>query len=1160
MADENRASSPGTPGGPQALFNDLYENVPVALFSADREGRIQRCNRRAAELVGQPAEDLVGQPVFDLYADTPQGREKARAIFQRFMAGEKVEDHELQMQKADSTPIWIRLAFSAVRDAHGQIVGSHWLVGDITEHKRAEEVLRRSLGETAHSQRLLLALSQAAQAVQRARTPEAVHRAIGEQATGLGLDATVLTLDDDRNHLSVSYLTLKSGLVRTAERLTGLSAEGHRFPLAPGGFFEQIIAEGETVIRPLDATPIAEALPQPLRRLAGRLVALLGWQQMIIAPLTIGGEIEGLLVITGTDLTDSDVPAVTTFANQAAVAIENAQLYRETQDLAAFNEAIVQRMMEGIVIEDTEGYFTFVNPAAATLLGYSPDELVGRHWTSIVPLDQQPLVQAADERRLHGEADRYELDLSCRGGQRISVLVSGSPRFDEAGRFAGTMAVFSDISEQKRVEEALRESEERFRKVFEEGPLGMAVLGPDDRFLRANAALCRMVGYTEEELIGTSFVDITHPQDIDIGKAQARKLLSGETPYIQTEKRYVTKSGQTLWVNLTASLIRDEDGTPLYKLTMVEDITERQRAKRLLQALNQAALTMEQALTQEKVFAAIAGEFNKLGFACGVLLTDTGNEQLIPQYFSTATQGDEAAANQPDPEATERALPIESAPVFVETVRDNKTVLIEGVADIPQVAVQPLKRTTSQLANFLQRPKTILAPLIAEEEVIGLLTVHADDLNQRDIPAITAFAHQMAAAWRKAELLQDLEQNLQELKRTQAQLLQAQKMEAIGRLAGGVAHDFNNLLTTTIGYTDLLLKDLPVGSPLRADLEQIRIAADRAARLTRQLLAFSRKQVLQPKVLDLNAVVTGMERMLQRWIGEDVDLVTVLEPQLGSVQADPGQIEQVVMNLAINARDAMPAGGRLTIETANVDLDACYAHEHIDAQPGRYVMLAVSDTGVGMDAETRSHLFEPFFTTKERDRGTGLGLPTVYGIVKQSGGNIYVYSEPGQGTTFKIYLPRVEKTADRPRSRPTPIKLLRGSETVLLVEDEKAVRALVRRVLRQSGYTVLEAQQANKALRICRQYEEPIDLLITDVVLPGGTSGPDLARDLKGTHPEMEVLYISGYTDNAIVHRGVLDPGVAFMQKPFTPAALARKVRQVLDAPRNDPGGSGPQR
>src|SRR5579859_593843 len=394
-------------------------------------------------------------------------------------------------------------------------------------------------------------------------------------------------------------------------------------------------------------------------------------------------------------------------------------------------------------------------------------------------------------------------------------------------------------------------------------------------------------------------------------------------------------------------------------------------------------------------------------------------------------------------------------------------------------------------------------------------------------------------------------QDVTEQRSLQAQLLQSQKMEAIGQLAGGVAHDFNNLLTIISGYGQLLLENDKLDAPVRDHIKEILKAADRAASLTRQLLAFSRRQMLTPQVLDLNAVVGNVDKMLRRLIGEDIDLVTQLAPDLGRVKADPGQIEQVMMNLAVNARDAMPGGGKLTLETVNANLDESYTHTHFPTQPGPYVMLAVSDSGIGMDAATQAHMFEPFFTTKEKGKGTGLGLATVYGIVKQSNGYIWVYSEPGQGSTFKIYLPRVEADiAESPAEETSPV-VHQASETILVVEDEVALRSLVKGVLRGKGYTVLEASHAEAALSICEKHTGPIHLMVTDVIMPQ-ISGRELATRVANSRPEMKVLFMSGYTNEGIVHQGVLDRDTAFLQKPFTPSSLARKVREVLDAsPKN---------
>ncbi len=380
------------------------------------------------------------------------------------------------------------------------------------------------------------------------------------------------------------------------------------------------------------------------------------------------------------------------------------------------------------------------------------------------------------------------------------------------------------------------------------------------------------------------------------------------------------------------------------------------------------------------------------------------------------------------------------------------------------------------------------------------------------------------------------------------QLRQAQKMEAVGRLAGGIAHDFNNLLMVIQGYADLLTERLAEGDPLRRNAEQIQTASQRATSLTRQLLAFSRKQMLAPKVLSVQSVVGDMEKILRRLIGEDVQLETSSVPDLGLVKADRSQIEQVILNLAVNARDAMPEGGRLTIETANVDLDESFSHSSVMLSPGPYVMLAVTDNGCGMDVETQAHIFEPFFTTKEKGKGTGLGLATVYGIVKQSGGYVWVYSEPGRGTSFKVYLPRVWDEQTCPgRDRTIEGRTLpQGTETVLLVEDEKGVRELAREYLEMTGYTVIEAENGHTALELAALHSGPIHLLMTDVVMPG-ISGRELSARVKAIRPEIRVLFMSGYTDQAVVHHGILETDAVLLQKPFTVAALAAKLRDILN-------------
>ncbi len=386
-----------------------------------------------------------------------------------------------------------------------------------------------------------------------------------------------------------------------------------------------------------------------------------------------------------------------------------------------------------------------------------------------------------------------------------------------------------------------------------------------------------------------------------------------------------------------------------------------------------------------------------------------------------------------------------------------------------------------------------------------------------------------------------------ERKRLEEQLLQSQKMEAVGQLAGGVAHDFNNILTAIVGYTDLLAAELDGNVRQLEDLEEIRKAARRAAALTRQLLAFSRKQVLEPRIIDLNSVVLNLDKMLRSLISENIELKTDLANNLAAARADPNQIEQVIMNLAINARDAMPDGGTVTIETSNATLDDAYAAQHVSVIPGEYVMLAVSDTGCGMDEKTKSRIFEPFFTTKPAGRGTGLGLSTVYGIVKQTGGNIWLYSEPGKGTTFKIYLPAIAALPEDIGKVAPAEAVRRGGGTVLVVEDDEQLRRLTHRALASQGYTVLEADRGSTALDIARRHKGHIDLLLTDVIMPD-TNGRKLAETIRAARPGLRVLYMSGYPDGAIASHGMLEPGVAYLAKPFTTEAVTRRVREVLEA------------
>ena len=489
-------------------------------------------------------------------------------------------------------------------------------------------------------------------------------------------------------------------------------------------------------------------------------------------------------------------------------------------------------------------------------------------------------------------------------------------------------------------------------------------------------------------------------------------------------------------------------------------------------------------------------------------------------------------------------FPIENT-TYAKLVANRSGILIQ-IESEDELKVYPHLLSTFR-AGFRS---TISVPLISKNEVIGGLNFRSlipNNYTEIDLNLAEKVGHQIAGAIANAQLFKELMQAEEDKIAIQEQLRQSQKMEAIGGLAGGIAHDFNNLLTVIKGYAELSCLGLDTSDPLRGNIEEILKASERATNLTRQLLAFSRRQILDFKVINLNTLLKDLDKMLHRILGEDIDLTYHLSEGIGKVKTDPGQIEQVILNLAVNARDAMPSGGKLTIETLNMELSEAYAQTHMEVTPGHYVMLSVSDSGAGMTPEVRERIFEPFFTTKEKGKGTGLGLSTVYGIVKQSGGNINVYSEPGLGTTFKIYLPRVEEEEDNLQRKDLDISLLTGNETILLAEDEQSVRELAARILRDKGYQVYEAPDGKEALDIAQRHpERKFHLLLTDVVMPG-MSGKNLADCLKLSMPDIKVLFISGYTDNAIVHHGVLDKGVNFIQKPFSMESLARKVREVLD-------------
>ncbi len=917
---------------------------------------------------------------------------------------------------------------------------------------------------------------------------------------------------------------------------------------------------------------------------------------------------------------------------------------RQQAELRASEERyrdLFERNLAGVYRTRRSGDLLDCNDSFAQIFGYpSREELLRAGAGSLYfnPGDREDFIQ-----RLSVSKSLLNQECLCkrRDGSPVwvlenVVLVPGNEGSEDI--LQGTLI---DVTERKRAEEKILESESKFRAVADTAASAIYI-HDGERFYYCNRASEEISGYAASELMGLDPFSIVHPGDHQLVADRARMRKAGHSVVDRYEYRILRKDGGIRWLDFSASVI--QFGGQKAILGTAFDITERKRAESLHAAMFRIADRANQAEELPAFFAAIHQIVGELmdarnffialydratdrvsypyfvdevdpapseDFALGRGLTryvlQTGKSMLVtPQVFDglvAAGEVEQIGADSIDWIGVPLQADGESFGVIVlqsysqhirfsvkdleilnfvsqhianaivrkrsqEALRESESryrSLVHGAAygiyrsdaqhrfvEVNPALVQMLGYvSTEELLALDIQCDVYIEPaerdlMLEELEQSGKVASREARWKRKDGKVITVRLSGRAVRDLQGRITgyEKIVEDVTERRALEEQLRQSQKMEAVGRLAGGVAHDFNNLLTVIKGYSELLLEGLTASDHHREEVEEIRKAADRAAGLTRQLLAFSRQQVLAPKVLNLNGIVSNMDRLLNRLIGEDVGLFTILEPVLGSVKADPGQIEQVIMNLAVNARDAMPRGGKLIIETANVDLDESYVLEHTSAKAGPYVMLSVSDSGLGMSDQVRQRIFEPFFTTKEMGKGTGLGLSTVYGIVKQSEGCIWVYSEIGVGTAFKVYLPRVDAPAEPIVQKSLPLDL-HGSETVLLVEDEDGVRALVRQVLHKHGYTVLEARDGAEAFRQCERHAKPIDLLLTDVVLEH-MSGRELAEKLSSLRPEMKVLYISGYTDDAVVHHGVLSAGKAFLQKPFTTDALARKVRQVL--------------
>ena len=753
---------------------------------------------------------------------------------------------------------------------------------------------------------------------------------------------------------------------------------------------------------------------------------------------------------------------------------------------------IIDNALDAVVTMDSSGAITDWSAQAERMFGWSRMEAIGRQMSyTIIP----PRYREAHDKGLKkflttGEGPvlnkRIEITALSRDGREFPVELAISPA--KVGTKWTFSAFMRDLTEQKKAQEALRLGELRYRELFEDIPIGLYRSTPEGQFIDVNPAMVAMLGYWNRETLLATPATSLYVNPADRRRWSAQK--QGDVRLVDLDVQLRRADGKVIWVKDTTHVKRSPDGAALLYEGVLEDITDRVEAEHALQANERRLIQILEAAP------------------LGIFVSD---ETGTPAFANAAAQRMLGSG----------VVPGRGADELAETYK----VYVAGTEDLYPNERMPLVRALAGEITAVDDME------IREGGRVISLTVQGAPILDKDgtlMGAVAAFF------------------DTTEKRSLEAQLRQSSKMEAVGQLAGGVAHDFNNLLTVIMSYSAMLLDQLDPLDPIHEDVHEIAAAADRAAGLTRQLLAFSRQQVMQPRVMNVNDVIVDLEKMLRRVIGEDIELLTLLDPDLGEINADSGQLEQVLMNLVVNARDAMPAGGRLSIGTSNSELSPETATGPLHPPAGDYVMLAVSDTGTGMTHEVQRRLFDPFFTTKDQGRGTGLGLSTVYGIVKQSGGEIYVYSEIGEGSTFKVYFPRIISSAEKRPDEVKPPELCHGTETVLLVEDDANLRLLIARVLGACGYTVLAASGGVEALAIADNPAILIDAVITDVVMPG-MNGRELVEKLVDSRPGMGSLLMSGYTDDDVLRRGVLHGETAFLQKPFTPDQLARKVRAVLD-------------
>jgi PAS domain S-box-containing protein len=1095
-------------------YRSIFENAIEGVFQSTPEGRFITVNPSMARILRyeSPAELIatITDIAHQLYVH-PESRAKASQIQEERGL---LHGFEFEAYCKDGGKIWLSVNRRSVRDEDGTEIYREGSIEDITGRKRVEA---RQARRAVHA--LFRADVSAALAISRVPLRATLESCATAMVQHLGAAfARIWTLNREEDVLE---------LQASAGMYTHIDGPHSRVPVGSikiGKIAEERVAHITNEVQ----TDPRVGDPEWARREG--MVAFAGY------PLLVENRMLGVMAMFSREaLAEDTLDALASVADLISQGIERKRAEEGLRESEERYRLLFESSPQPMWVYDLETLaFLAVNESAVHHYGYSREDFLAMTIKDIRPAEDIPALYDSVAKGSEGVDKAGAWRHRKKDGTIIEVEIT-SHLLVFADRRA-ELILAHDITDRKQAEEALRESEARKRAILEASMDCIITMDRNGLVVDWNPAAEKTFGYTQEEVIGREMALLIIPQRFRDQHRQglARYLATGKAKVIgqRLELSAKHRDGTEFPIELTITRIESK-GAAMFT-GYLRDITDRKKAENRLSAQYTVTRALAESNTIEegapRILQAVC---ESLGWEYGSLWTvDRGSNVLrCSQVWQNlgAESGDFESASRESVFAPGVGLP--------GTVWNDRQAV--WVADV----VEDTNFPRSSAAAKVGLHGACAFPIEFRSEILGVVEFLSRSIREPD-PDLLAMMVTIGS-----QIGQFIERKRVEdaLGESEEQLRQSQKLEAIGQLAGGVAHDFNNLLTAINGYSALARRRIGEDHPISSYLEEISKAGDRAANLTRQLLAFGRKQLLQPLAINLNDILGDMIKLLKRLIGEDIQLVTKPGANLKQIKADPGQLEQVLVNLVVNARDAMRRGGTLTIETANIRLDGAYASKHVGVTPGEYVTLAISDTGIGMDHETQSHIFEPFFTTKEKGKGTGLGLSTVYGIVRQSGGNIWVYSELGKGTTFKVYLPQVEDDFSALVDSKAHVTMKRGSETVLLVEDEEMVRKLASELMEESGYVVLSASGGEEAINFATAHKDRIDLLITDVVMPK-ISGKEVAEQLKTIHPETKVLFMSGYTDEAIVHHGIVDSHIAFIQKPFSEHALAHKIREILDS------------